>query len=136
MQNIVKMVSILSNLSSELNILVLQLSNQMITDDLRYCCQFLFNFQVHKGHVIIWLQYLKNYHSDYHYITISFSWINALSVDEDIFSSLTAFIDDLPLTDEPFNNSAQLSPSTSQLMVSNLNIITTEVNLILQRITD
>jgi hypothetical protein len=96
--------------------------------------------------VITWLQYLKDYHPDYCYITISTDCIDALLVDGDVSSSFTAIIDyedpivqdqlalDNPIVqDQPV--SAKLPPLNSQSIVLNLNITTTEVDLILNEIS-
>ena len=94
--------------------------------------------------MITWLQYLKDYHPDYRYITISLDCINALLVDSDVSSSFTAIIDykdplGQPALGEPIVQnllvSAELPPPNSQSIVPNLNITTTEVDLILEEIS-
>ena len=83
----------LSNLPSELDIVVLQLSNQVMEDDPQFQRQFWSDFQVCKGHMITWLWYLKDHHPDYCYITISSDHIDALLVNRDVLLSFTAIID-------------------------------------------
>jgi len=142
MQNNVKTVDILPNLPSELDIVVLRPSNQ-VEGDPRFQRQFRSDFRVRKGRVITWLRYLKDHHPDYRYITISPDRIDALPVDGDVSSSFTALIDHedppvQPASDEPIVQdqpvSAELPPPNSQSMVPNLNITTTEVDLILNEL--
>ena len=89
MQNTVKTVNMLPNLPSELDIVVLQLSNQ-VEGDLQFQCQFRTDFQVCKKHVITQLWYLKDNYPNYCYIIISLDRINALLVDKDVSSLFTA----------------------------------------------
>src|SRR5580700_3760539 len=141
MQNTVKTVDILPNLPSELDIVVLRLSNRVIEGDPRFQRQFRSDFRVRKGRVIAWLRYLKDYYPDYRYITISLDRIDALPVDGDISSSFTAIInyeDPLvqPTSDEYIDQPVSAEPPpNSQSMVPNLNITTTEVDLILNEIS-
>jgi hypothetical protein len=140
MQNTVKTVDMLPNLPSELDIVVLRPSNQVMETDPQYQRQFRTDFRVRKGRVITWLRYLKDHHPDYRYITISLDRINALLVDRDVSSSFTAIIDhEDPVSGEPIVQdhpvSAELPPPNSQSMVPNLNITTTEVDLILNEIS-
>ena len=141
MQNIVKTVDMLPNLPSELDIVVLRPSNQVIEGDLRFQRQFRSDFRVRKGRVIAWLRYLKDYHPDYRYITISLDRINALLVDRDISLSFTAIIDYedplvQPTSDEYIDQPVSAEPPpNSQSIVPNLNITTTEVDLILNEIS-
>jgi hypothetical protein len=146
MQNTIKTVDMLPNLPSELDIVVLQPSNRLIETDPRYQRQFRSDFRVRKGRVITWLQYLKDHHPDYRYITISPDRIDALPVDGDVSSSFTAIVDyeDPPVPDQPASGepilqdqpvSAELPPPNSQSMVPNLNITTTEADLILNEIS-
>src|SRR6266516_788555 len=136
----------LPNLPSELDIVVLQPLNQVMETDPQYQHQFQSDFQVCKGCVITWLQYLKDHHPDYYYITISPDHINTLLVNRDIFSLFTAIINhkDLPVQDQPTSGeprvqdqpvSARLPSPNSQSMVLNLDITTTEVDLILNKIS-
>ena len=133
----------LPNLPSKLDIVVLQLSNQ-VEGDPRFQRQFRTDFRVRKKRVITWLQYLKDHHPDYRYITISLDCIDALLVDRDVSSLFTAIIDHedplgQPALGEPIVQdlpvSAELPPPNSQSMVPNLNITTTEVDLILEEIS-
>jgi hypothetical protein len=135
MQNTVKTVDVLPNLPSELDIVVLRPSERVVESDPRYQRQFRSDFRVRKGRVITWLRFLKDHHPDYRYITVSLDRINALPVDEDVSLSFTSMIDhdtgedieDQPVTDLP--------PPNSQSIVPNLNITTTEIDLIVQEIT-
>ena len=103
-------------------------------------------YQVRKGRVITWLQYLKNHYPNYCYITISLDRIDALLVNADVSSSFTAILDheDPPAQDQPALGepglqdqpvSAKLPPPNSQSMVPNPNITTTDVDLILNEIS-
>jgi hypothetical protein len=60
MQNIIKTVDMLPNLPSELDIVVLRPSNQLMETDPRYQRQFRTDFRVRKGRVITWLRYLTS----------------------------------------------------------------------------
>jgi len=143
MQNTIKTVDMLPNLPSELDIVVLRPSNQVMEGDPRFQRQFRSDFRVRKGCVITWLRHLKDHHPDYRYITISLDRIDALPVDGDVSSSFTAIIDhEDPVQDQPISGkpiiqdpvSAELPPLNSQSMVPNLNITTTEVDLILNEL--
>src|ERR1700739_1587390 len=94
--------------------------------------------------MITWLWYLKDYHLNYRYITISLNCINALLVNRDVSLSFTALIDykDLlvqPALDEPIVRdqpvSAELPLPNSQSMILNLNITTIEADLILNKLS-
>ena len=134
----------LPNLPSELDIVVLRLSNQVIEGDPRFQRQFWSDFWVCKGCVITWLRYLKDHHPNYCYITISLDCIDALLVDGDVSLSFTAIVDhedslvqDQSILGEPVIQdlaSAELPPPNSQSMVPNLNITTIEVDLILNEL--
>jgi Domain of unknown function (DUF6570) len=71
MQNTVKTVDVLPNLPSELDVVVLRPSDQVMQDDPRYQRQFRSDFRVRKGRIITWLRFLREHHPDYQYITIS-----------------------------------------------------------------
>ena len=136
MQNTVKTVDVLPNLPSELDVVVLRPSDQVMQDDPRYQRQFRSDFRVRKGRVITWLQFLREHHPDYQYITISPDRINALPVDDDVSSSFTSILDNGPVKnsqDQPV--SAEPPPPNSQSMVPNLNITATEIDMIIQGIT-
>jgi hypothetical protein len=117
---------------------LLRPSNQ-VEGDPQFQRQFQTDFRVRKKRIITWLQYLKVHHPDYRYITISLDCIDALPVNGDVSSSFTAIIDheDPPVQDQPADQpvSAELPPLNSQSMVPNLNITTTEVDLILNEIS-
>jgi hypothetical protein len=134
MQNTTKTVSMLPNLPSELDIVVLRPSNQVVESDQRYQRQFRSTFRVRRGHVITWLRYLKANHPDYRHITISLDRLDTLPVDDDVSSSFPSVIDN-PLDEEVRPVLAENAPPNSQSMVPNLNITETEVDLILQEIS-
>lgn len=87
MQNNIKTVNMLPNLPSELDIVVLRPSNQVMENDPRYRSQFRPDFRVRKGHIMTWLRYLKANHPDYRYVTVSLDRLNTLPIDGDISSS-------------------------------------------------
>jgi len=137
MQNNVKTVDMLPNLPSELDIVVLRPSDQVMEGDPRYRSQFRADFRVRRGHVLTWLRYLKANHPDYRYITISSDRMDALPVDSDISSSFVTVVDDTsveePVPEQPV--SGDLPPPNSQSMIPNLNITATEADLILGEIS-
>ena len=137
MQNNVKTVDMLPNLPSELDIVVLRPSDQVMESDPRYRSQFRADFRVRRGHVLTWLRYLKANHPDYRYITISSDRMDALPVDSDISSSFVTVVDDTsveePVPEQPV--SGDLPPPNSQSMIPNLNITATEADLILGEIS-
>jgi hypothetical protein len=134
MQNTTKTVNMLPNLPSELDIVVLRPSNQVIESDRRYQRQFRSAFRVRKGHVMTWLRYLKANHPDYRHITISLDRLDTLPVDDDVSLSFPSVIDN-PLDEEVQPVLAENAPPNSQSMVPNLNITETEIDLILQEIS-
>ncbi|KIX09923.1 uncharacterized protein Z518_01004 [Rhinocladiella mackenziei CBS 650.93] len=140
MQNTMKTVDILPNLPAELDVVVLRPSDRVVEHDLRYRRQFRSDFRVRKGHVMTWLRFLQAHHPDYRYVTISPDRIDAQPIDGDISSSFLALIDDTSMGEEPPAPeqpvSAELPPPNSQSMVPNLNITTTEADLIPSRILD
>lgn len=135
MQNTVKTVNVLPNLPAELDIVVLRPSDQVVKDDPQYQRQFRSDFRVRKGRVVTWLGFLKAYHPDYQHVTISSDRIDALLADEDVSSSFTAIVNDQTeeVEDQP-PTSAELPSPNSYSMVLNLNITTTEVDLIFEEI--
>ena len=137
MQNNVKTVDMLPNLPSELDIVVLRPSDQVMESDPRYRSQFRADFRVRRGHVLTWLRYLKANHPDYRYITISSDRMDALPVDSDISSSFVTVVDDTsveePGPEQPV--SGDVPPPNSQSMIPNLNITATEADLILGEIS-
>lgn len=137
MQNTVKTVDVLPNLPSELDVVVLRPSDQVMQGDPRYQRQFRSDFRVRKRCVMTWLRFLREHHPDYQYITISPDRINALPVDDDMSSSFTSILDRGPVQegqdqDQPV--SAELPPPTS-IDGPNLNITRTEIDMIVQEIT-
>jgi hypothetical protein len=74
---------------------------------------------------------LKAHHLDYQHVTISFNRINALPVDEDVSSSFTAVVNGQI---EEMEDYAELPSLNSYSMVPNLNITTSEVDLIFEEI--
>ena len=139
MQSNVKTINMLPNLPSELDIVILRPSNQVMEDDQRYQSQFRADFRVRKGHILTWLRYLKANYPDYRYITISPERLNTLPIDGDISLSFPSIIDesivvlDAPVTDPPVT--ADLPPPTSQSMVPNLNVSTTEADILMASIS-
>jgi len=100
MQNNIKTVNMLPNLPSELDIVVLRPSNQVMEDP-RYRSQFRADFRVRRGHVLTWLCYLKANHPDYRWINISPERLNALPTDDDISSSFPLIVDESIVNDPP-----------------------------------
>ncbi|KIX03743.1 uncharacterized protein Z518_07296 [Rhinocladiella mackenziei CBS 650.93] len=94
MQNNIQTVNMLPNLPSELDVVVLRPSNQVMENDGRYRSQFRADFRVRKGWIITWLRHLKANHPDYRYITISLDRLERLPVDDDISSSFPSIIDE------------------------------------------
>jgi hypothetical protein len=124
----------LPNLPSELDIVVLRPSNQVVESDQRYQRQFRSTFRVRRAHVITWLRYLKANHPDYRHITISLDRLDTLPVDDDVSSSFPSVIGN-PLDEDAQPVLAENAPPNSQSMVPNLNITETEADLILQEIS-
>ena len=138
MQNNVKTVDALPNLPSELDIVVLRPSDQVMEEDPRYRSQFRADFRVHRAHVLTWLRYLKANHPDYRWVNISPERLNALPVDGDISSSFPSIVDESIVEDPPTADppvTADLPPPNSQSMVPNLNVVTTEADLLLAGIS-
>ena len=138
MQSNVKTVDMLPNLPSELDIVVLRPSNQVMENDPRYRSQFRADFRVRRGHVLTWLRYLKANHPDYRWIKISPERLNTLPTDDDISSSFPSIVDEStdnepPVTDPPVT--ANLPPPNSQSMVPNLNVNTTEADILMASIS-
>ena len=81
------------------------------------------------------LTFFKAHHPDYQHVTISSDQIDALPADEDVSSSFTAIVNDQTeeVEDQP-PTSAELPSPNSYSMVPNLNITTTEVDLIFEEI--
>jgi hypothetical protein len=138
MQNTVKTVSVLPNLPSELDIVLLRPSNRVMESDSRYQRQFRADFRVRRCHVLTWLCYLKANHPDYRYITISPDRVDTLPTDGDISSSIVSLIDDGDIGEEarePYQPvTDELPPPNSQSMVPNLNTTATEADLILNEL--
>jgi hypothetical protein len=138
MQNNVKTVDALPNLPSELDIVVLRPSNQVMEDDPRYQSQFRADFRVRRGHVLTWLHYLKANHPDYRWIKISTARLNTLPVDNDISSSFPSIVDESIVEKPPVTDptvAADLPPPNTQSMVPNLNVSTTETDMLLASIS-
>jgi hypothetical protein len=92
-QNIIRIIDMLPNLPSGLDVIVLQPSDY-VENKTRYLHSFQSHFQVRKDYIITWLQFLKANHSGYQNITISPDWMQFLLVDNDIFSSFVTIIDE------------------------------------------
>jgi hypothetical protein len=134
MQNNIKTVNILFNLPSELDIVVLRPSNQVMKHDSKYRFQFRADFRVRKRHIITWFRYLKAHHPDYRYITISPDRLYTLPVDGDISSSFPSIIDESIVVGEP-SVTADVPPSNFQSIILNFNVAATEVDLLLAGIS-
>ena len=86
---------------------------------------------------------MKAHYLDYWYITICLDWLDILLVDSDVSLSIVLVIDKrIDLNIANISKEAVLSKSTSillslnsQSIVSNLNVTTTEVKLILEGIS-
>jgi hypothetical protein len=74
---------------------------------------------------------LKTNHPDYRYITISLDRLEALLVNNNISLSFPSIVDELIAVKESLFTTADLPPPNSQSIVLNLNIITTEIDLLL-----
>ena len=148
MQNIVKTVDTLPSLPSELDIVLLRPSDQIVQADSRYQRQFRADFRVRKRCILIWLQFLQLHHPDYRLISISLPRLSALPEDGDISAKLATIIED-PLQPVPAPTQAPVPDPTvpdptqqpipdelptvnSQSMVLNLDITATEFDLIQQ----
>jgi ATP-dependent DNA helicase PIF1 len=124
----------LPNLPSELDIVVLRPSNQVMENDPRYRSQFRADFRVRKGYIMTWLRYLKANHPDYQYVTISRNRLDTLPIDSDISSSFPSIIDEsIAVADASVTT--DLPPPNSQSMVLNLNVTTTEADTLLASIS-
>jgi hypothetical protein len=106
-----------------------------VKDNPRYQRQFRSDFRVRKGRVVTWLGFLKAHHPDYQHVTISSDRIDALPADEDVSSSFTAIVNDqIEEVEDQTPTSAELPSPNSYSIVPNLNITTTEVDLIFEEI--
>lgn len=135
-QSTVRTVSVLPNLPSELDIVLLRPSDRVMEGDSRYQRQFRADFRVRRGCVLAWLRHLKANHPDYRYVTLSRDRVDTLPVDGDVSSSIVTVVDDAgeeprqprhPVTDE-------LPPPNTQSMIPNLNATETEADLILDEL--
>jgi ATP-dependent DNA helicase PIF1 len=139
MQNIVKTVSILPNLPSELDIVLLRPATEVTDQNPRYQRQFRSDFRVRRSNILIWLYFLKDNHPDYKWVTISTDRLNALPVDDDVSSSIVCITDDAATADDNTatddRDPEAEPPPTAMSVVLNLDIDTTESDLIRQQIT-
>jgi hypothetical protein len=137
-QEIVKTVSILSNLPEELDIILLQLSRQAI-DNPRYQRQFQHDFQVWKSYILTWLWFLQACHPDYRYITICNNRIQSFPDNGDMSHLLPALDTDEDEEPDPqedvsgLENDPQLPNTQSTILNSSAD--NTEINQILQELT-
>jgi hypothetical protein len=148
MQTLVKMVDVLPNLPSELDIVVLRPSDPIFEGDSRYKRQFKGSFRVRKNHVKTWLVYLRRNHSDYRYISICDERLAALPEDGDVSSSFQTITEDMdelqadghgeeaPRTEESSPNGPAGSGinADTHSMIPNLNITDTELELLLSQL--
>lgn len=137
MQSTAKTVDMLPNLPSELDVVVLRPSDRAVESHQRYQRQFRPTFHVRKGRIMTWLRYLKENHPDYRHVTVSLGRLAALPVDGDVSSSFQCIVDDAA------DDEVQAPPvagenalPNAQSMVPNLNITATEIDLILQGISE
>ena len=132
MQDIVRTVTVLPTLPTELDIVLLR-PPEANTDDPRYQRQFCHDFRVRRQHVVSWLNFLQAYHPGYRGIIISADRIAALPIDGDVSSSVVGITDDsLDLTG-PATPPEELV--TAQSAVLSLAEEDTEANLIFERLT-
>jgi len=81
-QSNIKFINTLPLLPEDIDIILLQPSSSNLQDP-RYRRQFERDFRVRRGVIITWLQYLKQNHPDYYYITISIDNLSQLPDDGD-----------------------------------------------------
>jgi hypothetical protein len=161
MQNMIKMVDVLPNLPSELDVVILRPSDH-VENETRYRHQFRSDFRVQKGHVIAWLRFLKVNHPGYRDITISPDRVQSLPADDDVPSLFVTIADEtrnVPKgqSQDPDDSSSSildistpslpgnlpsvsessppvsndLPPPNTQSMVPNLNATATEADMIM-----
>jgi hypothetical protein len=132
MQDIVRTVSVLPNLPSELDIVLLRPPGDC-EDEPRYRRQFHTDFRVRRQHVLTWLHFLKANHPGYRDVTLSTDRIAALPEDGDVSSSVP-YITDESLTAAEVAELLDAPPPTQSAVIS-LHNETTEANFILEDIT-
>ena len=120
MQNMIKMVDMLPNLPSELDVIVLRPPDH-VENETRYRHQFRSDFRVRKGHIITWLWFLKANHPGYRDITISLDRMQSLLADDNVSSSFVT------ITDETLNPPRQQSPDSDDSSSSVSDVLTLSV---------
>jgi hypothetical protein len=94
MQDIVKTVSVLPNLPTDLDVVIIRPTDEQLQRNPRYQQQFTNEFRVRRGAVMDWLYFLKRHHPDYMWITINKERLSSLPLDEDILSSFLTIVKD------------------------------------------
>jgi hypothetical protein len=117
MQNIVQTVDMLSNLLSELDIVLLQLPASH-ADNLQYRRQFRTDFRICQQYILMWLYFLKANYPGYRHITISTDCITAFPVDSNVSSSVIYIIDDTLSLDGPVERTDALVEPADTLPTS------------------
>ena len=141
MQNTVRTVSVLPNLLTELNMVLVRPAD---TGNEAYERQFRADFRVQKDHVLAWLRYLREHHPDYRHVTLSIDRVEALPADGDVSDSL-ATIDapagdsdavdpPEPIADPLADPTDRLPPVNAYSMVPSLGVTETEANLIREQL--
>ena len=87
LQNVTKIFNILPLLSKEFDIIIIRPLNTKNNNRIRR--QFIKNTKVRKSYIKIWLDFLKENHPDYRYITINEQRIDILSINDNIDLRLT-----------------------------------------------
>ena len=102
----------------------------------RYQRQFKTDFRVRKRHVLTWLHYLRAHHPDYRYITLSYARLESLPEDGDVSDAFPTIIDPTNSPTDPVDDDTDRPPPVNtQSMVPNLNVTTTEADLIRGELT-
>ena len=110
MQSNIKFFDTLPLLPKDVNIILLQPWNSSMQDP-QYHQQFEHDFWVHKGVILTWLQYLKQHHPNYHYISISTDNLSQLPEDGDIMDCILAIQEE---TDQASSENYFANISSSQ----------------------
>ena len=136
LQDIVKIVTVLSNLPQELDIILLQPSTRALGDP-RYKRQFQHDFRVRKSYIITWLVFLKAHNRDYRDITIDTGRLAALPDDGDVSTAIISIIvpDNEPeLELQSDSIEYELLHFNTQSSVPNTAETSTEIDLLLQEL--
>jgi hypothetical protein len=101
MQNTIKTVSVLPNLPTDLDVVIIRPTDKQLQGNPRYHQQFRNEFRIRRGAVMEWLYFLKRHYPDYKWITIDEQRLSSLPLDEDISASFLVIIDDKQGEDGP-----------------------------------